>query len=99
MYPSRFSKTSIKKYSSIGAGAIILGGITIGEYAMIGAGALVTKDIPSRALVIGSPAHIVGWLNDDGTKMEKIGDHFIDNQGFAWDVENHTLVKLKSKNS
>lgn len=38
-------QTTIKKGASIGAGAVILPGITIGEYALIGAGAIVTKDV------------------------------------------------------
>ncbi|RLF28415.1 MAG: N-acetyltransferase [Thermoplasmata archaeon] len=52
-------KTLIKKGASIGAGATIMCGITIGEYAVVGAGAMVTKDVPSRAIVIGNPARII----------------------------------------
>ncbi|MGI9434496.1 MAG: sugar O-acetyltransferase, partial [Geminicoccaceae bacterium] len=37
-------------------GAIILGGVTIGNDAVIGAGAVVTKDVPARATIIGNPA-------------------------------------------
>lgn len=94
IYPSKFIKTLIKKYASIGAGATILGGITIGEYAMVGAGALVTKDIPPRALVIGSPAKIVGWLNDDGTNMKLKGSFFIDQFGQEWNVDSEGLKKV-----
>jgi UDP-2-acetamido-3-amino-2,3-dideoxy-glucuronate N-acetyltransferase len=49
--------TLVKKGASIGAGAIIVCGVTIGEGAMIGAGAVVTKDVRPGALVIGNPAH------------------------------------------
>ena len=93
-YPAIFKKTLIKKYASIGAGATILGGITIGEFAMVGAGSLVTKNIPSRALVIGSPAKIVGWLNDDGSKMEQKGNCFIDKSGNSWKIDNEEISKL-----
>jgi acetyltransferase-like isoleucine patch superfamily enzyme len=93
-YPNSFNKTLIKKYATIGAGAIVLGGITIGEYAMVGAGALVTKSVPSRALVLGSPAKIIGWLNDDGTKMNRKGDFFVDDKGNSWFVENEELIKI-----
>lgn len=55
-YPKEFQKTVIKKGASIGAGAIILGGVTIGEKAIVAAGALVTKDVPPYTLVKGSPA-------------------------------------------
>lgn len=93
-YPTEFNKTIIKNNASIGAGAIILGGITIGEFAMVGAGSLVTKSVPPRALMIGSPARIIGWLNDDGTKMKKKGNHFIDKSGTIWEVNNEMLKKL-----
>ena len=51
-----YPKTVIKKGSSIGAGAIILPGITIGEKAMIGAGSVVTKNVSDGTTVIGNPA-------------------------------------------
>lgn len=44
--------TLVKKGVSIGSGAIILPGITIGEHAVIGAGAIVTKDVPQGSLYI-----------------------------------------------
>lgn len=61
-YPEMFQKTILKNGSSIGAGAIILGGVTVGEKAMVAAGALVTKDVPAYTLVKGSPAQIVREL-------------------------------------
>lgn len=56
--------TLVKKGASIGANATILPGITIGEYAMIGAGAVVTKDVPDRAIMVGNPAHIKGYIKE-----------------------------------
>ena len=44
----------------IGAGAIILGNIRIGECARVGAGSVVVKDVPPRVTVVGVPARIVG---------------------------------------
>lgn len=58
-YPERFSKTIIHKGASIGAGAVILCGIEIGEQAMIGAGSVVTKDVPAGELWMGNPARYV----------------------------------------
>lgn len=52
-------ETLIKKGASIGAGATIMCGITIGEYAVIGAGAVVTKDVPARYVVAENPAKII----------------------------------------
>jgi len=52
-------KTEIKNGASIGAGSVIMCGVTIGEYAVVGAGAVVTNDVPSHSLVIGNPAKII----------------------------------------
>ncbi len=49
-------KTLIKKGASIGAGAIILSGITVGRYVMVGAGSVVTKDVSDCVTVVGNPA-------------------------------------------
>jgi len=51
--------TLVKRGASIGSGATLLCGITIGENAMIGAGSVVTKDVPAGATVAGNPARIV----------------------------------------
>lgn len=57
-YPDHFLVTTVKRGASIGGGAVILPGITIGEYAMIGAGAVVTRDVPARCIVVGNPAKV-----------------------------------------
>lgn len=49
-------RTLVKKRASIGAGAVILPGLTIGENAVVGAGAVVTKDVPDGVTVVGNPA-------------------------------------------
>jgi acetyltransferase-like isoleucine patch superfamily enzyme len=51
--------TSVKRGASIGSGAVILCGVTIGERALIGAGAVVTRDVPDDAVVAGVPARMV----------------------------------------
>lgn len=51
--------TLIKRGASIGSGATLLCGITIGEKAMIGAGSVVTKDVPAGAIVAGNPARVM----------------------------------------
>jgi acetyltransferase-like isoleucine patch superfamily enzyme len=48
--------TVLERRASIGSGAVILGGVRIGEGATIGAGAVVTRDVPPGATVVGSPA-------------------------------------------
>jgi acetyltransferase-like isoleucine patch superfamily enzyme len=52
--------TTVRRGASIGTGATILGGIIINEHAIIGAGAVVTRDVPARAVVAGSPARVLG---------------------------------------
>lgn len=64
-YPSAFLRTLIRRGASIGANATILPGITIGAYAMIGAGAVVTADVPPYAIVVGNPARITGYVEDE----------------------------------
>jgi acetyltransferase-like isoleucine patch superfamily enzyme len=59
-----------KKYSGVGAGSIVLPGVTIHEGAMVGAGAVVTKDVPSHALAVGVPAKVIRYLDADEKKDE-----------------------------
>lgn len=47
----------------VGAGATVLGNITVGKGAQVAAGSLVLRDVPPRAMVAGSPAHIVGTVS------------------------------------
>ena len=54
---------------SIGAGAIILPGVTVGRFALVGAGAVVTRSVPEHALVVGNPARIVGYVCACGGKL------------------------------
>jgi serine O-acetyltransferase len=49
---------------TIGAGAIVLGGITIGDDAVIGAGSVVLADVPPGAAVAGVPARLIGDKNN-----------------------------------
>ena len=54
--------TVVKCGASIGSGATLLCGITIGEKAIVGAGAVVTKDVPAFAVVAGNPARVLRFL-------------------------------------
>ena len=49
-------KTRVCKGASIGTGAVILGGVTIGENALVGAGAVVTKSLEPGTVYTGVPA-------------------------------------------
>lgn len=61
----------------IGAGAIILPGVTVGDNTVIGAGSVVTRDIPSNVVAVGNPCRVLRKVSDDdrnlllrGKKME-----------------------------
>jgi acetyltransferase-like isoleucine patch superfamily enzyme len=54
----RVTPTRVRRGASIGSGAVILCGVTIGERALIGAGAVVTHDVPDDAVVAGVPARV-----------------------------------------
>jgi acetyltransferase-like isoleucine patch superfamily enzyme len=51
--------TRVKRGASIGSGATLLCGITVGERALVGAGSVVTKDVPAGAVVAGNPARVM----------------------------------------
>lgn len=55
-----YPQTRVGARASIGAGAVILPGLTIGEDAMIGAGAVVTRDVPAGETWVGNPARKIG---------------------------------------
>lgn len=52
--------TRVRRGASIGSGAVVLCGVTIGQDAMVGAGAVVTHDVPDRSVVAGVPARVAG---------------------------------------
>ena len=54
----RVVPTRVRRKASIGSGAVIMCGVTIGEGAMVGAGAVVTRDVPDGGLVAGVPARL-----------------------------------------
>jgi acetyltransferase-like isoleucine patch superfamily enzyme len=56
--------TLVKRGASIGSGAVILPGVTIGEKALVGAGAVVTHDVPDCSIVVGVPAKIIRRVSE-----------------------------------
>lgn len=67
---SLYETTVLKRGCSIGANATIVCGVTIGRYAFAGAGSVVTKNVPDFALVVGNPAHQIGWMSRHGHRLE-----------------------------
>src|SRR5215813_10190097 len=62
--------TTVRRGASLGAGAVILPGVTIGRYAMVGAASLVTRDVPDHALVFGNPARRQGFVSRCGRTLQ-----------------------------
>jgi acetyltransferase-like isoleucine patch superfamily enzyme len=65
-----FPITRLQVGCSVGAGATILPGLTIGRWTMIGAGAVVTRDVPDFALVVGNPAGFRSWICRCGERID-----------------------------
>ena len=62
--------TVVKRGASIGSGATLLCGITIGENAIIGAGSVVTRDVPANTVAAGNPARVLRSLKE-GEESER----------------------------
>lgn len=61
---SKVGKVSIGNRVFVGAGSIILPGVTIGDNVVIGAGSVVAKDIPSESVANGAPARVTGTIEE-----------------------------------
>jgi len=55
---------TVRRGASVGAGAILCPGVSIGPRAMVGAGSVVTRDVLAHMLVVGSPARVVRRVDD-----------------------------------
>ncbi len=76
----KVSETCVRYGASIGAGAVILPGVTIGRFAMVAAGAVVTRDVPDHGLAMGVPARLNGFVCTCGHvahELERLSDHII----------------------
>ncbi len=74
--------------ASVGAGAVVLPGVTIGAWALVAAGAVVTSDVPAHAIVKGNPARIAGWACTCGRplRMERPDHYHCDTCGRTFDA-------------
>ena len=59
--------------ASIGARAVCVAPVSVGEWATVAAGAVVTRDVPAHALVVGVPARQVGWVGTAGHPLQESG--------------------------
>ncbi len=63
----------VKRGASLGAGSVVLPGVTVGEFALVGAGAVVTRSVPDQGLVVGNPARLVGYVCRCGRPLSPAG--------------------------
>jgi maltose O-acetyltransferase len=99
---TRIGKVKIGHQVFIGASAIILPGVTIGDNVIVAAGSIVSRDIPDGQVVAGNPAKIVCTLDDflqrKRTEMENspcFGDEYTKNITPA--MKNEMNNKMKNK--
>lgn len=67
---SEYRDTVIKQGATLGANCTIVCGVTVGKFAFIGAGAVVNKNVPDYALMVGVPAHQIGWMSAYGDQLD-----------------------------
>ena len=66
---SDLSTTVVRRGATLGAGVVVVCGISIGEHAFAGAGAVLTRDVPAHAFVVGNPGRIIGWACECGLRL------------------------------
>ncbi len=101
---TRVANTRIGNDVFIGAGTIVLPGVTIGDRVVIGAGSVVTKDIPNDSVAAGNPAHVLGslsaFLDKEKHRMspENVfgGEYTLRNKSFG-EPEKRTLLEACEK--
>jgi UDP-2-acetamido-3-amino-2,3-dideoxy-glucuronate N-acetyltransferase len=69
--PDLFARTRVERGASIGAGATVVAGVTIGEHGFVGAGSVVIRDVLPHAMVVGNPARRIGWMCVCGGKLDR----------------------------
>jgi acetyltransferase-like isoleucine patch superfamily enzyme len=63
-------RTRVRAGATLGAGVIVICGITVGRHAFAGAGAVLTADVPDHALMAGNPARQRGWACVCGRRLD-----------------------------
>lgn len=80
--------------ASVGANAVCIGPIKIGEWAMVAAGAVVTKDVLAFSLVAGVPAEHRNWVGRAGKPLDKKDGHFLCPETGEIYIESQGLLSL-----
>ncbi len=75
--------------ASVGAHAVVLAGVTVGDWALIAAGAVVSRDVPPHACVAGVPARQIGWVG-------RVGRPLVDGSSGLWScAESGEIYELR----
>lgn len=96
--PDAYLETVLMDGASIGAGAAILPGVTIGNNAMVAQGAVVTRSVPANAIVVGNPAKIVGYVDANKSAAPDPGGpqlHPAEDGAYETSVRGVTFHRLK----
>lgn len=88
---SQFLATRIREGASLGANATVVCGITVGRYAFAGGGAVLTRDVPDHAIVVGNPAHQIGYMCECG---ERLSSELTCSCGLNYAKENGRVVRV-----
>lgn len=83
---------TVRRGASIGARAVVLGGVEVGEWAMVAAGAVATRDVPPYAMVAGVPARRVAWVGPRGVPLVRRDGVWVDPEtGAQFHEENERI--------
>lgn len=66
------SEGVVRHGASVGGGAVVLPGVSIGRFALVGAGAVVTRAVPDHGIVVGSPARLKGFACVCGKQLKRL---------------------------
>lgn len=88
---------TLKRGCSVGARAVCVAPVTIGQWATVAAGSVVTRDVPAYALVAGVPAKRIKWVGRSGFPLEPTGENtFVDPKtGDEFEQTGETLQLVK----
>lgn len=79
--------TRVREGASLGSGAVVLPGVTIGRWALVGAGSVVTRDVEDHALVFGNPARRQGSVCRCAATLAFPGGHAACECGRAYSLD------------
>jgi UDP-2-acetamido-3-amino-2,3-dideoxy-glucuronate N-acetyltransferase len=84
--------TLVRVGATLGAGVVVVCGLTIGAHAFVGAGTVVTRDVPAYGFVVGNPGRLIGWACECGRRL---GDDLACECGHTFREEPDGLVRVR----